>query len=65
MSEDVKPWDMLNGSPRVSDEKAEIRYNICKRCEFFRPMIKVCAECGCFMKAKTQLAKAKCPKGKW
>jgi hypothetical protein len=65
MGEDVKPWNMIDGSDRVSEEEAAIRYNICKGCEFFRPMVKVCAVCGCFMKAKTQLAKAKCPKRKW
>ena len=47
MSEDVKPWDMINGSPRVSDDLAAMRYTICKGCEFFRPITKRCAECGC------------------
>jgi hypothetical protein len=56
---------MIDGSDRASEEEAAMRYNICKGCEFFRPMIKQCTICGCFMKAKTQLAKAKCPKGKW
>jgi hypothetical protein len=65
MGEDVKPWNMIDGSDRASEEESAMRYNICKGCEFFRPMTKRCVECGCFMKLKTQLAQAKCPKGKW
>lgn len=65
MSEDAKPWDMFNGSERASDQLIDIRYNMCVRCEFFKPVTKRCSQCGCFMKLKTTILKASCPKGKW
>lgn len=40
------------------------RVNSCKNCEFITPKFR-CTQCGCFMKAKTLLAGAKCPIGKW
>lgn len=65
MTDDAKPWDLVNGSERVLDTVALERYEICKTCEHFRPIPKTCKKCGCFMKMKTTLAKAKCPVGKW
>jgi hypothetical protein len=62
---DVKPWDLINGSPRSPEEIAEYRLEICKGCEWFRPKIQTCKKCGCFMKAKSMLLNAKCPIGKW
>ncbi len=62
---DVKPWDLFNGSPRSPEEVAQYRLEICKGCEFFRPKTQTCKKCGCFMKAKSMLANAKCPVGKW
>ena len=62
---DVKPWDLINGSPRTPDELAAYRLEICKGCEWFRPKTQTCKKCGCFMKLKTTLEKAKCPIGKW
>ena len=62
---DVKPWDLINGSPKSPDELAAYRLEICKGCEFFRPKTQTCKKCGCFMKLKTTLEKAKCPIGKW
>jgi hypothetical protein len=38
---------------------------ICRGCEFFRKSNQTCKKCGCFMKLKTKLEKAKCPVGKW
>lgn len=43
---------------------AEQRLDICKTCEKFTPS-KTCAQCGCFMPAKTKAIKATCPLGKW
>jgi len=63
--EDVKPWDLINGSPRSSEELAEYRLEICKGCEFYRKLSNTCKKCGCFMKLKTTLEHAKCPIGKW
>jgi hypothetical protein len=65
MSDKVYPWDMINGSPRVSAELVEERLSICSTCPAFRPLTQTCKKCGCFMKMKTQLEKAYCPLGKW
>lgn len=62
---DVKPWNLIDGSPRSPEETAEYRLEICKGCDFFRPKTQTCKKCGCFMKMKTQLEKAYCPLGKW
>ena len=65
MSDDVKPWDLINGSPRSPEEIAESRLEICRSCEFYRKKTNQCKKCGCFMKLKTQLEHARCPIGKW
>lgn len=66
MSEDVKPWDLLNpNSPKSSDELIASRLEICRACEHFRKINQTCRKCGCFMKLKTTLSKASCPVGKW
>ena len=62
---DVTPFDLINGSSRSPDELAAYRLEICKGCEWFRPKTQTCKKCGCFMKLKTTLEKAKCPIGKW
>lgn len=62
---DVKPWDLFNGSPRSPEEVAAHRLEICKGCEFFRKGSQTCKKCGCFMAAKSMLANARCPIGKW
>ena len=63
--DDVKPWDLINGSPRSSEELSEYRLEICRSCPMYRPKTNTCKKCGCFMKLKTQLEHAKCPIGKW
>ena len=66
MSDDVKPWDLLNpNQPRSQEDLVNSRLEICRACEFFRPKTETCRKCGCFMKLKTLLEKAKCPIGKW
>jgi hypothetical protein len=66
MSDDVKPWDLLNpNQPRSGEELKEYRLNICGGCEFYRARTNQCKKCGCFMKLKTTLENAKCPLGKW
>lgn len=62
---DAKPWDLFNGSARTPEELSASRLEICKSCEFFRNSTQTCRKCGCFMKLKTTLEKAKCPIGKW
>lgn len=66
MSDDVKPWDLLNPNKERSwEDLAKRRLDICKSCEWYRPKSNTCKKCGCFMKLKTQLKDAKCPIGKW
>ena len=61
-----KPWDLLNpNEPRSQEDLVNSRLEICRACEFFRPKTETCRKCGCFMKLKTLLEKAKCPIGKW
>jgi hypothetical protein len=62
---DAKPWDLVNGSPRSPEELEKYRLEICRSCEWFRPKQQTCKKCGCFMKLKTKIEKAKCPVGKW
>jgi hypothetical protein len=64
-SDDVRPWDLINGSPKSPEEVSLSRLEICNSCEFFRKRTNQCKKCGCFMKLKTTLEKAKCPIGKW
>ena len=64
-NDDVKPWDLLKPGNRSPEELAAYRLEICKTCPFFRPRTQTCRKCGCFMKLKTTLERAKCPVGKW
>ena len=41
------------------------RLDICKGCEFLFKPTNSCKKCGCFMDAKTKIATARCPIGKW
>lgn len=61
----VRPWDLINGSPRSPEELAEYRLKICQECPWLRKNSQTCRKCGCFMSMKVQLEKAYCPLGKW
>ena len=62
----VHPWDLLNpNAPKSAEEEQAQRFALCQECEFFRASTQQCKKCGCFMKLKTMLQKAKCPMGKW
>jgi hypothetical protein len=62
----VKPWDFLNPNTEYANaETSKLRYDICKGCPEFINLSKQCKKCGCFMSAKTKLAQATCPIGKW
>lgn len=66
MSENVKPWDILN--PRVeraSAEETNQRFDICSTCPEIIELTSTCKQCGCFMYIKTKLKDATCPLGKW
>ena len=62
----VTPLDLLNpATKKANDELAESRMAICQACpELFKATTQ-CKKCGCFMAAKSMLANAKCPVGKW
>jgi hypothetical protein len=63
---ETRPWDIvLPKTDRASEEDAESRYSICKSCPEFIKLTKQCKKCGCLMSAKTKLALATCPIGKW
>ena len=65
-SRGANPLDLLNPTiGRVSKEVENQRMAICQACPLLHPITKTCAECGCFMHAKTKLPNAFCPKGKW
>jgi len=61
----VKPWDMLNKDNYTDEETAQNRFETCLNCEFLIKLTKTCKKYGCFMQAKTKLADAYCPVGKW
>ncbi len=66
MSDNVKPWDLINpNSEFVDEETREKRYEICKSCDQLISLTAQCKECGCFMRLKTKLKPATCPLGKW
>lgn len=57
---------VMNG--KVSAEIREERYNTCKACPAFIEDSKRCADCGCFMEAKTWVGgdpNMLCPQKKW
>lgn len=66
MSDEVKPWDLLNpNEPRSDKDLKEERLAICKACTHFNKQLRKCTKCGCFMDLKTTLERASCPVGMW
>lgn len=66
MSDNVRPWDLLNpNEPRSQEDEYRRRMAICQQCPFFITATAQCRKCGCFMKLKTRLDKAHCPIKKW
>ena len=62
----VTPLDMLNPKTKhASQELADQRLEICRKCPELIQLTSQCKKCGCFMSAKTKLESAKCPLGKW
>jgi len=49
----------------VSSEVGDERIAICNSCEEYNKTLDICKKCGCYMPAKSKLAKAKCPLNKW
>ena len=65
MSDNVKPWDLINGSPRSPEDVKAERLAICDTCEFFKHATRQCRKCGCFMEYKSLMMNTKCPLDKW
>jgi hypothetical protein len=42
-----------------------IRLEICKSCEYFHQILRMCSQCGCFMPAKILIKSSSCPIKKW
>lgn len=62
----VRPWDLFNSKkPKMSEELAQKRMEVCSSCEHLIQLTKQCKKCGCFMPMKTKLQDATCPVGKW
>ena len=62
----VSPLDFLKPDTEFADAATvDYRFSICNQCPELIAKILVCKKCGCFMSAKTKLAAASCPLGKW
>jgi hypothetical protein len=65
-AKDVTFFDLFDPSEERSDkELIEQRLAICNECPWFNKRSARCRQCGCYMKLKTTLERAKCPMGKW
>lgn len=63
---ETRPWQLLNPATQyAAEEDAAMRFEICLSCPELIKLTKQCKKCGCFMAAKTKLAAAECPLGKW
>jgi len=50
---------------KLTEQDANARLEVCKKCEFFNSIQQRCNKCGCFMAIKTYLKAEKCPIGRW
>jgi len=57
--------DPVGEQPVAHSKNIKARYKICKACEKFDKVFKLCRECKCFMPIKTQFKFFSCPIGKW
>lgn len=63
---DVEFLDLFDPNQERSDrELIESRLAICNTCPMFNKTLAKCRQCGCFMRLKTTLQGAKCPRGHW
>ena len=62
----VTPLALINPhEAKAEEDVAASRMAICEECPSLIKVTHQCKECGCLMKVKTKLAKAKCPLDKW
>ena len=57
-------WALMRENGSIMNY-SEIRYEICKHCEHFSKMLKICKKCGCFMPGKVLMKNTRCPMNKW
>lgn len=58
--------DFFTGNLKKADQQTITeRLNICNPCEVRSEALNVCTACGCYIPAKTSLAKSSCPLEKW
>ncbi len=62
-SKDVARHRNKTGRTLAPTDVQKERMDICNACNYFKD--NRCKKCGCQLKAKTTLAAAKCPLGKW
>ena len=61
----IQHLNLMSSDPNVPQSIAQMRYDICKQCEHFIAITKMCNNCWCFMPLKTMLKHERCPIGKW
>lgn len=49
----------------LSRPLADKRRAVCAQCDALNPSSGMCADCGCYIKVKSLLVEAECPRGKW
>jgi len=49
----------------LSEERQQVRREICDTCEHKIKITNICGKCGCFLPAKITLAPANCPDQRW
>lgn len=49
----------------VSEEKRQLREDLCTQCSEYNPTSKRCRQCGCFMEMKWRFTRSSCPMSLW
>jgi|TARA_R110002020_G_scaffold346179_1_gene560039 hypothetical protein len=60
----LKNWE-IGTYAFLTDKEINKRMDICKVCEHYGEITRLCKKCGCFLPLKTVIKKWKCPIGKW
>tara|TARA_R110002020_G_scaffold282053_1_gene497677 strand:+ start:105 stop:341 length:237 start_codon:yes stop_codon:yes gene_type:complete len=63
MAEDY--WMYVERSSDAKYKSGVSRLNICKECDRYNNLMKICKECKCVMPLKVNFIKSRCPIGKW
>ena len=63
MEEDY--WRYKERSTKDKYKSGISRLNICKECDRYNTLMKICKECKCVMPLKVNFITSTCPIGKW